>query len=137
VQIGSLLRVNVEDTRVWREPPPRSWGVLGGRALVARIALREIPPLCAPLGRHNRFLVLSEPLVQNLPAPGIPLDLKDDLLSFGVLCPVLVDHPVGLAKPQRAVCEGVPVDLAAFQVSCYVLLDRGIVSDRHSSLLNN
>jgi aldehyde:ferredoxin oxidoreductase len=39
-----------------REPVPESWQPLGGRALLAKILLDEIDPLCEPLGSKNKLI---------------------------------------------------------------------------------
>jgi len=48
-----LLRVNMDDLGVRWYPVPPVYLQLGGRALIARLLLEEIPPACDPLGRHN------------------------------------------------------------------------------------
>ncbi|MDY6876149.1 MAG: aldehyde ferredoxin oxidoreductase C-terminal domain-containing protein [Chloroflexota bacterium] len=62
MDIGSLLRVNMTTASTTRQPVPEAWSLLGGRGLVAHIALDEIPPLCEPLGPGNRLLILNGPL---------------------------------------------------------------------------
>ena len=51
-----LLRVNMTrlETR-WEQVPP-VYERLGGRALIARLLLEEIPPACDALGPHNRLI---------------------------------------------------------------------------------
>ncbi len=58
----AILRVDLETGKVTRRSLPEAWRILGGRGLVARIALDEIPPLCDPLGAENRLLILNGPL---------------------------------------------------------------------------
>ncbi len=54
-----------------RQPLPEPWLILGGRGLVARIALDEISPLCDPLGPENRLLILNGPLAAtSMPCSG-------------------------------------------------------------------
>jgi aldehyde:ferredoxin oxidoreductase len=48
-----LLRVDMSDQSVRREPLPAAWALLGGRALSARILLEECNPGCDPLGPEN------------------------------------------------------------------------------------
>jgi aldehyde:ferredoxin oxidoreductase len=58
----AILRVDLETGKVARRSLHEAWRILGGRGLVARIALDEIPPLCDPLGAENRLLILNGPL---------------------------------------------------------------------------
>ncbi len=59
----AVWRVNVNKQTVTTEPVPESWRRLGGRGLVARILLDEIPPTCEPLGPFNKLLFLPGLLV--------------------------------------------------------------------------
>lgn len=51
-----LLRVNMSELEVSWEPVPAKYIQLGGRALIARLLLEEIPPECDPLGKHNKLI---------------------------------------------------------------------------------
>jgi aldehyde:ferredoxin oxidoreductase len=51
-----LLRVNMTDLTVREEPFPEEWTVLGGRALSAKILLKEVDPKCDPLGPGNKVV---------------------------------------------------------------------------------
>ena len=51
-----VLRANVSSSKVTYEPVPEDWLPYGGRALVARFMLDEIPPTCDPLGPHNKLI---------------------------------------------------------------------------------
>src|SRR5574341_398596 len=51
-----ILRANVETGDVRYEDVPTSWQRLGGRALVARFLLDEVPGDCDPLGAHNKLI---------------------------------------------------------------------------------
>jgi aldehyde:ferredoxin oxidoreductase len=51
-----ILRVNMEKGSLQWEQPNASWQELGGRALVARFLLDEVPPLCEPLGPNNKLI---------------------------------------------------------------------------------
>ena len=59
MQTGEYLRIDVGTSTVTRQPLPEAWRMLGGRSMVARIALDEIPPLCEPLGPDNKLLILN------------------------------------------------------------------------------
>jgi aldehyde:ferredoxin oxidoreductase len=51
-----VWRVNVRTRTLTTEPVPASWERLGGRGLIARILLDEVPPECEPLGPKNKLL---------------------------------------------------------------------------------
>ncbi len=51
-----ILRVNVKESAVRWEPVPEEYEQLGGRALIARLLLHEIPPACDALGPHNKLI---------------------------------------------------------------------------------
>jgi len=51
-----VLRVNLAANAVRTEDVPERWQRLGGRALVARFLLDEVPPLCDPLGPCNKLI---------------------------------------------------------------------------------
>jgi aldehyde:ferredoxin oxidoreductase len=51
-----VWRVNVRSRTLTKEPIPESWERLGGRGLIARILLDEVPPECEPLGPKNKLL---------------------------------------------------------------------------------
>src|SRR3989442_11533723 len=51
-----MLRVNLTDLTVKDEPFPDEWKFLGGRALSAKILLKEVDPKCDPLGPGNKVV---------------------------------------------------------------------------------
>jgi aldehyde:ferredoxin oxidoreductase len=51
-----ILRANVSNNEVSYEEVPESWLPYGGRALVARFLLDEVPPSCDPLGPLNKLI---------------------------------------------------------------------------------
>jgi aldehyde:ferredoxin oxidoreductase len=51
-----ILRVDMNGLQVHWEPTPAIYAQSGGRALIARVLLEEIPPTCNPLGPHNRLI---------------------------------------------------------------------------------
>ena len=51
-----ILRVNIKESAVRWEPVPEEYEQLGGRALIARLLLHEIPPACDALGPHNKLI---------------------------------------------------------------------------------
>jgi aldehyde:ferredoxin oxidoreductase len=109
----TVWRVNVSDQTVTTEPVPESWQRLGGRGLVARILLDEVPPLCDPLGPYNKLLF----------APGLLAGhtlSSCDRLSVGGKSPltggVKESNAGGITAPQLTrlgikalVIEGVPM----------------------------
>ena len=51
-----VWRVNVRSRTLKLEPVPSSWEHLGGRGLIARILLDEVPAECEPLGPKNKLI---------------------------------------------------------------------------------
>lgn len=50
------LRVDMSQNRIDWQPVPEIYERLGGRALIARLLLEEIPPACDALGPHNKLI---------------------------------------------------------------------------------
>ena len=61
-----VWRVNVRTRTCTREPVPEGWLRLGGRALVARILVDEVPATCEPLGPYNKLLFCPGLLVGHM-----------------------------------------------------------------------
>jgi len=51
-----LLRVDMNQSLVQWEPVPPVYERLGGRALIARLLLEEVPPTCDALGPKNKLI---------------------------------------------------------------------------------
>ena len=51
-----ILRVNMSTLTTTEEPFPAEWIALGGRALSAKILLKEVDPTCDPLGPANKLI---------------------------------------------------------------------------------
>jgi len=51
-----VWRADVKERVVTNEPVPKDWEHLGGRGLIARILLDEIPATCDPLGPFNKLI---------------------------------------------------------------------------------
>ncbi len=51
-----LLRVNMSQQQVGWEPVPPIYEHLGGRGLIARLLLEEVPPTCDALGPFNKLI---------------------------------------------------------------------------------
>ena len=63
-----LLRVNMTEQTVTTEDFPAQWKLLGGRALSAKIMLRECDPACDPLGPDN-VLVFAAGVISGTSMP--------------------------------------------------------------------
>ncbi len=76
-----VWRVNTQEQSLKREAVPEAWAHLGGRGLLARVLLDEVPATCDPLGRHNKLVV----------APGLLVGHRlssCDRVSFGGKSPL-------------------------------------------------
>jgi aldehyde:ferredoxin oxidoreductase len=51
-----MLRVNMKEAAIRWEPVPPEYEQVGGRALIAKLLLNEIPPACDALGPHNKLI---------------------------------------------------------------------------------
>ncbi len=66
-----LLRVDMTKLQARKEAIPAACERLGGRALIARLLLDEIPPTCDALGPHNKLIFAPGLLCgANVPAAG-------------------------------------------------------------------
>jgi aldehyde:ferredoxin oxidoreductase len=63
---SQVWRINVRTRTMKLEPVPPSWERLGGRGLVARILLDEVPATCDPLGPENKLLFTPGLLVGHM-----------------------------------------------------------------------
>lgn len=61
-----VYRVNSRTRAVTSEPVHESWSRLGGRGLIARILLDEVPPTCEPLGPYNKLIFAPGLLVGHM-----------------------------------------------------------------------
>jgi aldehyde:ferredoxin oxidoreductase len=61
-----VWRVNVRTQTLKWEPVPASWEQLGGRGLVARFLLDEVPATCEPLGPYNKLIFAPGLLVGHM-----------------------------------------------------------------------
>lgn len=62
----NIWRVNVQTQTLTQEPTPKNWQRLGGRGLLARILLDEVPATCEPLGPHNKLIFAPGLLVGHM-----------------------------------------------------------------------
>jgi aldehyde:ferredoxin oxidoreductase len=51
-----MLRVDMKEAQIRWEPVPQEYERVGGRALIAKLLLNEIPPACDALGPHNKLI---------------------------------------------------------------------------------
>ena len=51
-----MLRVDMKEAQIRWEPVPQEYEQFGGRALIAKLLLNEIPPACDALGPHNKLI---------------------------------------------------------------------------------
>ncbi len=63
---SKVWRVNVRTQTLNLGPVPETWERLGGRGLIARILLDEVPPECEPLGPRNKLLFCPGLLVGHM-----------------------------------------------------------------------
>ena len=55
--LANIIRVNMNDLSIKKEPVPDKYKNLGGRSLTSSIIYDEVPPNCEPLGPFNKFIV--------------------------------------------------------------------------------
>src|SRR5512136_1965612 len=51
-----IIRVNMTTLTTAVEAVPAEWAALGGRALTSTVVAKEVPPMCAPLGKYNKLV---------------------------------------------------------------------------------
>ncbi len=61
-----IWRVNTRTQITMREPVPDTWEHLGGRGLLARILVDEVPGSCEPLGPRNKLIFAPGLLVGHM-----------------------------------------------------------------------
>jgi aldehyde:ferredoxin oxidoreductase len=59
----NIWRINVRTQSCEISPLPQAWAGLGGRGLIARILVDEVPGSCEPLGRFNKLILTPGLLV--------------------------------------------------------------------------
>ena len=52
-----IVRVNTKTGKVVKEKASQEEARWGGRLLIAKFLLREVPPTCDPLGRYNKLII--------------------------------------------------------------------------------
>ena len=51
-----ILRVDMNELKIRREPVPPEWAAWGGRGLIGKIMMAEVPPFCEPLSGANKLI---------------------------------------------------------------------------------
>jgi aldehyde:ferredoxin oxidoreductase len=62
----NTYRINTRTQKLTIEPVPEGWEKLGGRGLLARILLDEVPATCEPLGPRNKLIFAPGLLVGHM-----------------------------------------------------------------------
>ena len=57
--MDKILKVNTRTNAIRSETCSAEALRLGGRSLIAHLALKEIDPNCDPMGRNNKFILAS------------------------------------------------------------------------------
>jgi aldehyde:ferredoxin oxidoreductase len=65
-EIPMIWRIDLVNKELKLEQVPETWKQLGGRALVARILVDEVPGTCEPLGKHNKLVFTPGLLVGHM-----------------------------------------------------------------------
>ena len=52
----NIWRINTRTKALTIQPTPETWQHFGGRGLLARILVDEVPPTCGPLGPQNKLI---------------------------------------------------------------------------------
>ncbi len=113
----TILRVNMSDLSIKKEPLPEKWANYGGRALTDALVFTEVPADADPLGPDNK-LVIAPGLLGGTTAP------NGGRLSVGAKSPLTggikesnsggqVAHALGKIGIAAIVVEGKPADPAA------------------------
>ncbi len=76
-----IWRADVGERTLTRQAVPPTWERFGGRGLLARILLDEIPPSCDPLGPNNKLILAPGLLVGHMLS-------SCDRISFGAKSPL-------------------------------------------------
>jgi aldehyde:ferredoxin oxidoreductase len=76
-----VWRINARARTLNREPVPATWERLGGRGLIARVLLDEVPATCDPLGAENKLIFAPGLLVGHMLS-------STDRISIGAKSPL-------------------------------------------------
>ncbi len=98
-----VWRVNSRTRTVTSSPVPENWERLGGRGLIARILLDEVPAICEPLGPKNKLIFAPGLLVGHMLS-------SSDRISVGGKSPLtggVKEANAGGTTANHLVCLGV------------------------------
>lgn len=51
-----IIRVNMRDEKIEKVKVTEEEKHWGGRLLISKLLLREVPPTCEPIGRYNKLI---------------------------------------------------------------------------------
>ncbi|MEW6229382.1 MAG: aldehyde ferredoxin oxidoreductase N-terminal domain-containing protein, partial [Bacillota bacterium] len=54
-----IIRVNARSGEIIRQEATEEEMTWGGRLLISKFLLREVPPTCEPTGRRNKLIIAS------------------------------------------------------------------------------
>lgn len=77
----NVWKIDTANQKFVQEEVPSTWEQLGGRALIARVLLDEVNPLCDPLGPYNKLILAPGLLVGHMLS-------SCDRISFGGKSPL-------------------------------------------------
>jgi aldehyde:ferredoxin oxidoreductase len=77
----NVWRIDIANQTFVKDEVPSTWEQLGGRALIARVLLDEVNPLCDPLGPFNKLILAPGLLVGHMLS-------SCDRISFGGKSPL-------------------------------------------------
>jgi aldehyde:ferredoxin oxidoreductase len=115
--MSDIMRVNMSDLSVSKEPKPAAWAKYAGRALTDAIVFHEVPPTADPVGPENK-LVIAPGMLGGTTAP------NGGRLSFGAKSPLTggikesnsggqAAHALGKLGIAAVVIQGKPADASA------------------------
>jgi aldehyde:ferredoxin oxidoreductase len=118
--MDSILRVDMSDLSVKKEPIPAKWAKYAGRALTDAVVFDEVPPNADPLGPDNK-LVVAPGLFGGTTAP------NGGRLSFGAKSPLTggikesnsggqMAHAMARMGIAALIVQGAPKDKGALYV---------------------
>ena len=127
-----IIRVDMTRGSVSVENYPAEWKYLGGRALIARILLKQCPPQCDPLGPDNVLVIApgvlagsmaptsgrlsigcKSPLTGGIKEANVGGEPAQDLMKLGYRAIVITGKPAGVNHRWGLIIDGETVRLVA------------------------
>ena len=115
-----IIRVNTRNGSIVRQetsPEEIRWG---GRLLISKFLLREVPPTCDPLGRHNKLIIApgllgdtlvttagkfsvggKSPLTCGVKESDVGGEAGKKIARLGIKALVLINHPIQCPADSR------------------------------------